>query len=650
MFRILEEKKLESIANILDLNNYEKQNNIYISKYYGFYQVKEKSTGKIYAAKILDTERKDEYKYGLSTPRKCFNNQVKYLSQVDHPSIIHLEGYSPCDFENNDNPLMIMEYCSNGTLSDLFKNERNQNPTEGWDSTKKLMMIYGIASSMKQLHSQNIIHRNLLPSSIFLDDFLTPKLACFKYCIDSTKNNEILDLEDPMLHYLPPEFFLFQSYTKSSEVYSFSLIVYEILTNNIPYIDISTPYLLSKFLLEQNGRPILEETIPECYRQLLEECWSQNPERRPSFEDVVEILETDKRFIKDDIDQKAYYEYIRTLNKYFESTIEERHTLRQTINLNYKKITVNKNYYDESNLRQSLSEIKILNLLNYKKSDRIGKGSFGEVYLTYEIKSNKKTATKIFIPRRDFDSFVNEAKILSKLNHPSIVEFIGYESHDFEKKLRPVIMIQFAKNGSLRDIINNKLSKSSGVSTDTMKLIIIYGIAAGMSYIHSKNIIHCDLKPENILIDDNFYPLISDFGLSMQCTTYKGNRTIGTCPYLAPEIWNDCIYSKASDVYAFAIIVYEIVTNKEPFPDLNDIIVMNKVLEKDERPEFDKSISPHYKQLIESCWNKDEESRLTFDEIVLTLETDSNFLSNVKKDIFMNYVNHIKNFLKRNSF
>ena len=172
------------------------------------------------------------------------------------------------------------------------------------------------------------------------------------------------------------------------------------------------------------------------------------------------------------------------------------------------------------------------------------------------------------------------------------------------------------KNGSLEDLIlleknHNHLSNFN----DTQKLIIIYGIASAMSYLHSHNIIHRDLKPENILIDDFFFPKIADFGLSkinhqrQESMTMKSTDGIkGTPIYMSPEIWRNGEYSKASDVYAFAIIVYELITKEKPFENFNFFQIPLKI-SKGYRPEFKNPVPDVYRNLIESCWSQDPSKR-----------------------------------------
>ena len=162
---------------------------------------------------------------------------------------------------------------------------------------------------------------------------------------------------------------------------------------------------------------------------------------------------------------------------------------------------------------------------------------------------------------------------MSLLNHPCVLKFVGYYSTNFDEEPLPTIITELATNGSLKDIIH---LESSGLSPDectaTKKLINIYGIAAGMAYLYSHDVLHRDLKPDNILIDEYLHPKISDFGLSkitfnLSASMNKQSQAgiKGTPAYMAPEILSSEKYSKLSDVYAFSFVVYEIVTCETPF-------------------------------------------------------------------------------------
>ena len=222
-----------------------------------------------------------------------------------------------------------------------------------------------------------------------------------------------------------------------------------------------------------------------------------------------------------------------------------------------------------------------------------------------------------------------EVGILSTLNHPSVMRFFGYSSTDFIDLCRPVIVTEIITNGRLANILEIERSGFNiSFWDDTMKLINIYGIASCMAYLHSLDIIHRDLKPENILVDKFLFPKLSDFGFSkfLSHKTEIGNinieliqslpNPIGTDAFIAPEIWTDLQYTKASDVYAFAMVVYEIVEKEVPFHFKNRNQVMYSVSIKKDRPEFVKPIEDHYKELIVECWSQNPNKRPSFENIV----------------------------------
>ena len=168
---------------------------------------------------------------------------------------------------------------------------------------------------------------------------------------------------------------------------------------------------------------------------------------------------------------------------------------------------------DKAQTEKSDIEVSI-NLDKFIVQKKIGSGSFGKVYQIKDKITGEILASKVSIKELDEfddDMIINisrEINIISKLNHPSILKFIGFILYDFKNKSRPVIITEYASKGALSEYIQeSKLN-------DTLKLILIYGIASAMSYLHSHNIIHRDLKPSNILLDDFLFPKIADFGLS----------------------------------------------------------------------------------------------------------------------------------------
>ncbi|KAK8871873.1 hypothetical protein M9Y10_007618 [Tritrichomonas musculus] len=294
----------------------------------------------------------------------------------------------------------------------------------------------------------------------------------------------------------------------------------------------------------------------------------------------------------------------------------------------------------------------LLDINKFEKKSKIGGGSFAKAFTVIDKNTKEIFAAKILrfdvnqISRDEMIGLSNEVNIMSKLNHPSIIKFIGYSPVDFKNRQKPVIFLEYATNNSLKDIIQLERQSASKLKwDDTKKLINIYGIASGMLYLHSHDIIHRDLKPDNILMDDDLNPKISDFNLSKinqsKSSNFQSNQNVkGTPHYIAPEIWETQRYGKECDVYSFSLIVYEIVTSEIPFSELTNIYqIYSKVVIGGYRPPFNFPVPASYRNMIEKCWSYDPRDRPTFQQIVDSLKTDNGFITQtVDKDEFMEYV------------
>ena len=300
-------------------------------------------------------------------------------------------------------------------------------------------------------------------------------------------------------------------------------------------------------------------------------------------------------------------------------------------------------------------------ITRYQALKKIGEGSFGIVYLVKDLQTNIKYAGKVsqaMIEEETEESqkarlFYREVNLMSFSNHPSIIKYVGYYPTDFEGDPHPTIITELALNGSLREIIDLESKGFSPKEWDfTKKLINIYGISSGMSFLHKHNVIHRDLKPENILLDEYLQPKISDFGLSkittflsetMNFQSQKGTK--GTPAYMAPEVMSDEKYSESSDVYAFGLIVYEILTSEKLFKNFNLLSLMRKVQEDGYRPTLSDDIPDSYQDLIERCWSQKAEDRPSFAQIVSDLTSNPEFITElVDENEYYDYVDFIEKY------
>jgi len=220
-----------------------------------------------------------------------------------------------------------------------------------------------------------------------------------------------------------------------------------------------------------------------------------------------------------------------------------------------------------------------------------------------KMKSNDATIKRIFF---------NDLKIHRKLMHPNIIPFIDFnwDSHHWESCY---IVLEWANQGDLLQF----LQRVKNVSTDAFleqKRIIVRDMINGLLYLHDKKrILHRDLKPENILIQQdnvNTRAKICDFGFAKRLEDgqqfVQAQEAYGTANYVAPEILTNCRYSKESDVYAFALIVYVLEMMKTPFEDYKDNGQLLSAIMNGVRPSISTDkVSSSSIRLITDCWSHD---------------------------------------------
>jgi serine/threonine protein kinase len=261
-----------------------------------------------------------------------------------------------------------------------------------------------------------------------------------------------------------------------------------------------------------------------------------------------------------------------------------------------------------------------------EKKDIIGTGGFGHVYKA--IWKGKEVALKLS-KSNTVDHFtavqevVKEANTFASLHHPNICSLFGV-CLDYPDV---GIVLQLARGGSLMRTIHNQ----SFVIPVCVALDWTVQIADGLKYLHhdiARPILHRDLKSSNILLTHPVdpqnlagnVPLITDFGLAreIQHTTHMSGA--GTFAWMAPEVIRTSVYSKASDVWSFAVVMWELLTREQPYRGMDLYAVAWGVGSGKLSLPIPEASPELLKSLLEACWDHDPHARPDFNMVLRKLQ------------------------------
>lgn len=155
------------------------------------------------------------------------------------------------------------------------------------------------------------------------------------------------------------------------------------------------------------------------------------------------------------------------------------------------------------------------------------------------------------------------------------------------------------------------------------QLRVALDVALAMEFLHKHEIIHRDLKSPNILLDKEGRAVVCDFGVSrMKEETGDMTNEVGTYRWMAPEAFSTTRWpvTKRSDVYSFAIVLWEIVSTQVPFQAMTTMQAAIAISLKGLRPSIPTHCHPQLKQLMEQCWVGNPEHRPDFSDIVMVLK------------------------------
>ncbi|MCU0513371.1 MAG: serine/threonine protein kinase [Anaerolineae bacterium] len=221
-----------------------------------------------------------------------------------------------------------------------------------------------------------------------------------------------------------------------------------------------------------------------------------------------------------------------------------------------------------------MSSLSGRKLGQYEIIDLLDKGGMGTVYKGYQPSVDRFVAIKVLPPHPGMDAqylqrFQLEARTIGSLQHPHILPLYDYGS---EEGIVYLVMA-FADGGSL-----NELVERAPVAPELIDRLL-RAIAGALDYAHRRGIVHRDIKPGNILLDSEGHALLADFGIVKMLNSgsnLTGTGIIGTPAYMSPEQAQGTDVDGRTDIYALGVMVYELLTGRQPFTGETPLQVLLK--------------------------------------------------------------------------
>uniref|UniRef100_A0A251THK1 non-specific serine/threonine protein kinase n=1 Tax=Helianthus annuus TaxID=4232 RepID=A0A251THK1_HELAN len=477
------------------------------------------------------------------------------LSDLKHPNIVSIVGF--CD-EQHEKIIVTTYEAKNGSLK-----EHLSNPNLTW--TQRLKISVDVARALSYLHynegrGYGVIHLNINSSTILLDENWEPKLSGFKVSIKQSLNrmNQVI-LSEPIgtIGYVDPEIEKTKGVTYKSDIYSFGVVLFEILCGRKAFVPNDANRLLAPLAIYHYEKKMLKEIIhPALWNQM-------SPHSLKRYSKVAYSCINGERRNRMDTNN--------IVNELEDFQLQQVQRLNLIENLKHLKIHLSgiKLATDDFSDTYKIGVTAYCNLyratFDFEKTSPIEAMNKGE-----PLKRHNIVLIKRILSRDDEQGegvFFTELEMLTSVKHHNIITLLGFCVEGSEM----ILVTENVSNRFLGDHLGNV--NDMRILTWEKRLKICIDVAHALNYLHSemeaqKIVINRDIKSDNIGLDENLRAKIVEFGFSVFLPPNQNGEALhltniaGSYYYIDPEYEKSGTLKRESDVYSFGVILFEILCGR----------------------------------------------------------------------------------------
>jgi serine/threonine protein kinase len=305
-----------------------------LANYKQLHKLGQGACGEVFLAEELESGARVAIKYinevGDPRDQRSFIREIVVPLKLNLPGIVKLIGFrfpEPAVGGSAGQPAVIItELMPNGTLEAAMKAKFANKPSPEFGPTGFSKTIFGVASTMAQVHKHCAIHRDLKPGNIFLDANWEPRIADFGLAKIVTNGVKMtMAIGSPM--FMAPELFDDDdAYTFAVDVFAFGMLIYTMFTKDQVFKAGEKPMRGPQQLMmrvAKGERFMRQPGIPDHFWKLITDCWAQAPASRPTFEAVVDLFLKSDAYVFEGTDMAKYREYRERMKPQEEEPVAE---------------------------------------------------------------------------------------------------------------------------------------------------------------------------------------------------------------------------------------------------------------------------------------------------------------------------------------